>query len=101
MQHFADPEGDRGLDLPPPLKNHKNLGFLSNTGPDPLKNQKAAKLAVMLLVLLGSSFPLSKKVGPPLAKLSGSAHGLYMCLLNLTDQRLDEARVLHLQTLSR
>ena len=27
----------------PPLKNHKNLGFLSNTGPDPLKNHKATK----------------------------------------------------------
>ena len=26
----------------PPLKNHKNIGFLSNTGPDPLKNHKAA-----------------------------------------------------------
>ena len=31
----VDPE--RGGD--PPLKNHKNIGFLSNTGPDPLKNQ--------------------------------------------------------------
>ena len=30
---------------PPPLKNHKNIGFLSNTGPDPLKNYKAAKSA--------------------------------------------------------
>ena len=28
-----------------PLKNHKNIGFLSNSGPDPLKNYKAAKLA--------------------------------------------------------
>ena len=28
---------------PNPLKNHKNLGFLSNTGPDPLKNHKATK----------------------------------------------------------
>ena len=27
----------------PPLKNHKNLGFLSNTGLDPLKNHKATK----------------------------------------------------------
>ena len=29
-------EGTGGLD---PLKNHKNIGFLSNTGPEPLKNQ--------------------------------------------------------------
>ena len=26
-----------------PLKNYKNIGFLSNTGPDPLKNHKATK----------------------------------------------------------
>ena len=25
-----------GSALDPPLKNHKNIGFLSNTGPDPL-----------------------------------------------------------------
>ena len=28
-----------------PLKNHKNIGFLSNTGPDPLKTHKATKPA--------------------------------------------------------
>ena len=28
---------------PPPLKNYKNIGFLSNTGRDPLKNHKATK----------------------------------------------------------
>ena len=27
----------------PPLKNHKNIGFLSNTDPDPLENHKATK----------------------------------------------------------
>ena len=32
-------------DTPPPLKNHKNIGFLSNTGPDPLKNHKTTKPA--------------------------------------------------------
>ena len=26
-----------------PLKNHKNIGFQSNTGPEPLKNHKATK----------------------------------------------------------
>ena len=48
MKEFAcaDQEGkrgDRGRDPPPPphLKNHKNIGFLSNTGPNPLNNQKA------------------------------------------------------------
>ena len=28
-----------------PLKNHKNIGFISNTGPEPLKNHKATKPA--------------------------------------------------------
>ena len=35
--------GNRGSGSP--LKNHKNMGFLSNTGPDPLKNHKATKSA--------------------------------------------------------
>ena len=30
---------------PPPLKNHKKLGFLSNTGPDPLKITKVTKVS--------------------------------------------------------
>ena len=29
----------------PPLKNYKNIRFLINTGPDPLKNHKATKSA--------------------------------------------------------
>ena len=36
---MGDPEGGGGQGVstpPPPLKNHKNVGFLSNTGPDPL-----------------------------------------------------------------
>ena len=40
----ADPEGGGigGPDPspPPPLKNHKNIGFLSNTGPDHLQITK-------------------------------------------------------------
>ena len=32
-----DPTGTGVLD---PLKNHKNIGFLSNTGPDPLKKSQ-------------------------------------------------------------
>ena len=31
--------------LTPPPKNHKNIGFLSNTSPDSLKNHKATKTA--------------------------------------------------------
>ena len=40
--HAQIQRGDRGSRLP--LKNHKNLGFSSNTCPDPLKNHKATKL---------------------------------------------------------
>ena len=42
----SDPEGGQVVRIPPsPLKNHKNIGFLSNTGPDPLKNHKVTKPA--------------------------------------------------------
>ena len=42
----VDPEGGGGQGVwTPPLKNHKNLGFLSNTGPDPQKKHKASKPA--------------------------------------------------------
>ena len=41
----SDPEGGQGVRTPLPLKNHKNIGFLCNTGPDPLKNHKTAKQA--------------------------------------------------------
>ena len=42
----ADPKGEGGAGVrTPPSENHQNIGFLSNTGPDPLKNCKAAKPA--------------------------------------------------------
>ena len=45
----ADREEGRGQGIwtppPPPLKNHKNIGFFSKTGSDPLKNHKATKPA--------------------------------------------------------
>ena len=38
--------GSRGGQVSgPPLKNYKNIGFLSNAGPDSLKNHKATKPA--------------------------------------------------------
>ena len=43
LMRCADPEGDRGSGLP--LKTFKNIGFLSNTGPDHPKNHKATKPA--------------------------------------------------------
>ena len=36
-------EGGQGVRCP--LKNHKDLDFLSNTSPDPRKNHKATKPA--------------------------------------------------------
>ena len=43
---WADLEGGQGSrPPPPPLKNHKNIGFLNNTGPEPLRNYKATKPA--------------------------------------------------------
>ena len=46
---WADPEvGTGGPDPPPPPPpvNHKNIGFLGNTGPNPLKNHKATNPAL-------------------------------------------------------
>ena len=43
----ADPERvAQGVQTP--LKNHKNIGFLSNAGPDPLTNRKSAKPAFIV-----------------------------------------------------
>ena len=115
--------GGRGSGLPP--EKITNIGFLCNTGPDPLKNHKATKPAFNvgpssarqrnaismafnwraddgpIKAVFGSSIPhqLKKqkknviKFGPPLTKLSGSAHGLHYLFSNphtntiLTDKR--------------
>ena len=85
LKDMMDPEGGRVSGPPPPMKNHKHIGFLSNTGPDPLQNDKATKLAFNngplltrqqnaiqmvfrwwandghLIVVFGSSIPLSTK----------------------------------------
>ena len=37
----AEPEGGAGGSAPHPMKNHKNIGFLSNTDPDPLKKAQS------------------------------------------------------------
>ena len=92
-QACADPEGGQGFQTPPPsLKNHKNIGFLSSTGPDPLKFSKSQSYQAIKSRFAGGPMlahfkwyldPLSSKknkhrqcciVGPPLTKLSGSAH---------------------------
>ena len=76
---------------PPPLKNNKNVGFLSNTGLDPLKitmlpsqhsmlghHQHTMMAAYSGICLVWILPPLLKKKlcqsWTPLTKLSGSAH---------------------------
>ena len=49
----ADPEGgDQGSG--PPMENYKAIGFLINTGPDPMENHETTKTEF--------------NVGPPLAR---------------------------------
>ena len=96
----------------PPLKNHKNIRCLSNTDPYRPKNHKSYKPAFsvgppkptskmpfkwrfagrpMMVRLYWFLDPLSlnqlkkecKKVGPPLKKLSGSAHEFKVCTKKL------------------
>ena len=44
---FACRDPDEGRRVPrTPLENHKTIGFLSNTGLDPLKNHKATKAII-------------------------------------------------------
>ena len=53
MVSWTDPERERERERgvggagvrPPSPENHKIIGFLCNTGPDPLKNQKATNPA--------------------------------------------------------
>ena len=99
---WADPEGEDSGFGPPPQKNHKAKGFLSNTCPDLLKIAKLPSQHSMLghrqpgiEMPCNSRFagvpmmayfqwyldPLSPhqqinvaRVGPPLTKFSGSAH---------------------------
>ena len=45
--------GGQGVRTPPPLKNHKNIGFLSNIGPDPLKNQQSYQASIKRWAIIG------------------------------------------------
>ena len=101
IKHARYQMGGRGSRPPPPLKNRNAIGFLSNTGPDPLKITKLPSQHSMSghhwhtsetsfkwrdngppLVVLDPFSPHHYKthtknvarVGPPLTKLSGSAH---------------------------
>ena len=93
--------------LTPSLKNHKNIGSLSNTGSDPLKNHKTTEPAFhvgpssarqrnmafpwraddgpLIVVFHSSLLHVIKvvSVGPSPTKLSGSAHAQYVLALAL------------------
>ena len=45
---------DRGSGPPPPHEKSQSIGFLSNNGPDSLKNDKATKPAFNVLVIIGT-----------------------------------------------
>ena len=45
--------GSIGGPDPPPLKNHKNIGFLSNTGPDPLK-KNSFQVSIQCWAIIGT-----------------------------------------------
>ena len=49
LKHVRIQRGGGGRGFWTPLKNHKNIGFSSNTGLDSLKNHKATKPAFEML----------------------------------------------------
>ena len=58
INNIAHARIQRGREGPdPPLENHKNIGFLSNTGPDSLKNQ----IAYSSILILSSAKNKQKK----------------------------------------
>ena len=61
--------GDRGSG--PPLENHKNMGILSNTCPDPLKSQRYQS-SIQCWAIFGP--PVKRHLIDCLPKLSGSVH---------------------------
>ena len=66
----SDPEGGTGgPDPPPPLKNHKYVGFLSDTAADPLKITKLHVHVPSQHSMLGHHRPASETpfniIGPP------------------------------------
>ena len=69
------------------MANHKNIGFLSKTGPEPLKITKLLRQhSILGRNRHASETPFKQtkdvvKVGPPLSKIFGSAHGT--CVVHL------------------
>ena len=47
--------GTWGLDTPPPLKNHKTIGFSSNTGMDFLKKSQGYQASIKCWAIIGTT----------------------------------------------
>ena len=62
-EHVRGSRGGRGS--APRLKNHKNIGFLSKTGPDPLKNHKTTKPSFNVRSSSADDDPLIAVFYPP------------------------------------
>ena len=74
--------GGRGSGPPPLLKNHKIIGFHSNTGPDPLKKHNATKPGF--------------NVGPSSAQQRNAAYFGIWILSPLIDQKKTLSKLDHL-----
>ena len=56
-----------GTGGPDPPKNHKNIGFLCNTGPDPLKKPKLPSQHSMLAIIgPPANMPMADVAGMPM-----------------------------------
>ena len=49
----ADPEGGGGRGFGPPPEKSQNKGFLSNTGPDPLKKSQSYQASIQRWAIIG------------------------------------------------
>ena len=74
---WADPEG-LGQGCPDPHEKSQNIGFLSNTGPDPLKYHKATKQAFNIGpssgTLVKTPFRWRARDGPLIVVIGSSFH---------------------------
>ena len=54
FMHGRIQRGDRRLGPPPPLKNHKNIGFLSKTGPDSPEKSQSFQASIQCWAIIGA-----------------------------------------------
>ena len=80
--------GDRGSGPPSPLKNHKNIGFLSNMGPDPRESYQACIQCGVIIGTLAkrrlNGVSLASRWWPAYIVVFGSSHQKQKTLPSLT-----------------